>query len=62
LSFCFLSKNARNTTYRNVISPVVLYWHRNWCVTFRKEHRLRMFKNRVMRKMLGPRKEEVAED
>ena len=39
--------------------PVVLYGRENWSITLRKERRLRMFENKVLRRIFGPRKDEV---
>jgi hypothetical protein len=41
-----------------VISPVVLYGCETWSLTLREEHRLRVFENRVLRKIFGPKREE----
>jgi len=38
-----LSINIKIKTYRSIILPVVLYGFETWSLTFRKEHRLRMF-------------------
>jgi hypothetical protein len=43
--------------YKTVILPVVLYGC-EWSFTFREEHRLRVFENRVLRKIFGPKREE----
>jgi hypothetical protein len=40
--------------YKTVILPVVLYG----CQTLREEHRLRVFENRVLRRIFGPKREE----
>ena len=45
--------------YRNVILPVVLYGYETWSLTFREECRLRVFENRVLRKILGSKRGEV---
>jgi hypothetical protein len=45
--------------HRNIILSVVLYGHGTWSLTLRKEHRLRVFENRVLRRIFGPRTEEV---
>jgi hypothetical protein len=37
-----------------------LYWCETWFVTVRDEHRLRVFQKRVLRRMFGHKKEEVA--
>jgi hypothetical protein len=36
-----------------------LYGHKNWSVTLREEHRLRVCENRVLRGMFGPKGDEV---
>jgi len=45
--------------YTTVILPVVLYGCGAWSVTFREEHRLRMLEMIVLRRMLGPKRQEV---
>jgi hypothetical protein len=42
-----------------MILPVVLYGCEIWSLTLREEHRLRMFKNRVLRRIFGPKRDEV---
>jgi hypothetical protein len=39
--------------------PVVLYGCKTWSLTLRDEHRLREFENRVLRKIFGPKRDEV---
>jgi hypothetical protein len=39
--------------------PVVLYGCETWYLTLREEHRLRMFENRVIRRVFGPKSDEV---
>ena len=39
--------------------PVVLYGCETWSLTLRKEHRLRLFENRGLRRIFGPRRYEV---
>jgi len=41
-----------------IILPVVLYGCETWSLTLREEHRLRVFQNRVSRKIFGPKREE----
>ena len=36
--------------------PVVLYGCENWSLTMREEHRLRVFENRVLRRIFGPKR------
>jgi hypothetical protein len=38
---------------------VVLYGCETWFLTLREEHRLRIFENRVLRRMFGPKRDEV---
>jgi len=45
--------------YRNIILPVVLYACGTWSCMLREEYRLRVFENRVLRKIFGPKKGEV---
>jgi hypothetical protein len=51
-------KNIKIKIYRTVILPVVLYGCETWFLTLREEHRLRVFENRVLRKIFVPIKEE----
>jgi hypothetical protein len=45
--------------YKTIILPVVLYGCESSSLTLRKEHRLRVFENRVLRRMFGPKRDEV---
>jgi hypothetical protein len=58
LSSRLISNNLKIKIYKTVILPVVLYGCETWSVTLRKEYRLRVFENRVMRKIFGPKREE----
>jgi hypothetical protein len=53
-----ISKNVKIKIYRNVIFPVLLYGCKTWSLTLREEHRLRVFENRVSRRIFGPRRGE----
>ena len=59
LSSSLLSKNLKIKMYRTIILPVVLYGCETWSLTLREERRLRVFENRVLRRVFGPRKDEV---
>ena len=59
LSSRLVSKNLKIKIYRTVILPVVLYGCETWPLTLREERKLRMFKNRVWRRIFGPRRDEV---
>jgi len=54
-----LSKNLKIKIYRNIILPVVLYGCETWTLTLRKECRLRVYENRVLRNIFGPKRDEV---
>jgi hypothetical protein len=45
--------------YKTIILPVVLYGLVTWSLTLREEHRLRVFENRVLRRIFGPKRNEV---
>jgi hypothetical protein len=45
--------------YKTIISPLVLYGCETWSLTLREEHRLRVFENRVLRRIFGPKRDEV---
>jgi hypothetical protein len=45
--------------YKTIILPVVLYGCETWSLTLREEHRLRVFENRVLRRIFGPKRDEV---
>jgi hypothetical protein len=45
--------------YKSVIFPVVLYGCETSSLILRAEHRLRVFENRVLRRILGPKRVEV---
>jgi len=59
LSSSLLSKNIKIKIHRNIILPVLLYGHETWSRTLRKEHRLRVLENRVLRRIFGPKRDEV---
>jgi hypothetical protein len=59
LSPALLSKNLKIRIYKTIILPVVLYGCETWSLTLREEHRLRVFENRVLRRIFGPKRNEV---
>jgi hypothetical protein len=59
LSSNLLSKNTRIKIYRTIILPVVVNGCETWSLTLRDEHRLRVFENRVLRRIFGPKRDEV---
>jgi hypothetical protein len=59
LSSRLLSKILKIRIYKTIILPVVLYGCETWSLTLREEHRLRVFENRVLRRVFGPKRDEV---
>jgi len=49
----------RNIILNSVRQPVVLYGCETWSLTLREERKLRVFENMVLRKIFGPRRDEV---
>jgi hypothetical protein len=45
--------------YKTVILPVVLNGCETWSLILREEHRLKVYNNKVLRRMFGPKKDEV---
>jgi hypothetical protein len=41
------------------ILPVFLYGCETWSLTLREAHRLRVFENKVLRRIFGPKRDEV---
>jgi len=60
LSTSLLSKKLKIKIYRTKILPVVLYGCETWSLTLREERRLRVFENRVLRRVFWPKRDEVA--
>jgi len=59
LSSRLLSKNLKIKIYRSIILLVVLYGCETWSLTLREERKLKVFENRVLRRIFGPRRDEV---
>jgi hypothetical protein len=55
-----LSKNIK--IYRTVILPVILYGCETWLLAVREERRLKVFENRVLRRIFGPMRDEVTRE
>ena len=62
LSSRSLSKNLKIKIYRTIILPVVLCGCETWSLTLREERKLRVFENMVLRRIFGPRRDEVTGD
>ena len=59
LSSSLLSKKLKIKIYRTIILPIVLYGRETWSLTLREERRPRVFENRVLRRVFGPKRDEV---
>jgi hypothetical protein len=59
LSSSLLSKNVKIKIYRAIMLRVVLYGCESWLLTLREECRLRVFENRVLRRIFGPKRDEA---
>jgi hypothetical protein len=54
-----LSRKLKVKIYKTIILPVVLYGCETWSLTLREEHRLRVFEERVLKRIFGPKRDEV---
>jgi hypothetical protein len=59
LSSRLLSVNLKVMVHKTIIVPVVLCGCETWSLTLREEHRLKVFENRVLRRIFGPKGDEV---
>jgi len=60
LSSTLLSGNIK--IYRIIVLHVVLYGCESWSLTLREERRLSVFENKVLRKIFGPKRDEVTRE
>ena len=59
MSSCLLFKNLKIKIYRTIILTVVLCGCETWSFTLREERRWRVFENSVLRRIFGPKRDEV---
>jgi hypothetical protein len=59
LSSCLLSKNVNIRIYKTIIKPGILCVCESWSLTLRDDHRLRVFKDTVLRRIFGLKRDEV---
>jgi hypothetical protein len=59
LSSRLLPKKLKIRIYRTTILPAVLYGCETWSLKLREERRLTVFENRVLRRIFGPKRDEV---
>jgi hypothetical protein len=62
LSSRLLSRSVKVKICKTIILPVVLYGCETWSLTLREEHRLRVFENRVLRRIFERKRDEVTGD
>jgi hypothetical protein len=60
LSSRLLSRNVTVKIHKTIILPVLLYGCETWSLTLREENKLRVFENRILRRVFGPKRDEVA--
>ena len=58
LSSHLLSKKLKVNTYKTIILPVILYGCETWSLILREEHKLRVFENKVLRKIFGAKRDQ----
>ena len=62
LSSSLLSKTSKIGLYSTIILPVVLYGCETWSLTLREERWLRVFENRALRRIFGPKRDEITRE
>jgi hypothetical protein len=62
LSSRLLSTHVKVKIYKTIILPVVLYGCKTLSLALREEHRLRVFENRVLRRICGPKRDKLTEE
>ena len=62
MSSSLLSKNTMSKIQRTTILPVVFYGCETWSLTLREIRRLRLFENRVLRRLFGPKMDEITRE
>jgi hypothetical protein len=54
-----VSEIVKIRIYKTIILPLVLYGAETCCLSLREEHRLRVFENRLLRRIFGPGRDKV---
>ena len=62
VTLILLPKDKNIKIYRTIILPVVLCGCESWSVTQREEHRMRVFENRALRRIFGPKRDKVTDE
>ena len=60
--FQFAMQNMKIKLYMTIILPLILYGCETWSHSLRQERRLRVFENRVLRRIFGPQRDAVTEE
>jgi hypothetical protein len=60
MSSCLFSKSLKIKIHGTIILLVLLYGCETWSLIPREEHRLKVFENRVLRRIFRPKRDEVA--
>ena len=55
--FQFIIKNIKVKIYRAIILPVVVYGYETWSLTLKEDCRLKVFENRVLRRIFLPKRD-----
>ena len=59
LSSSLLPRLIKIKIQRTLIPSIILYGYENWPLTLKEEHMLRVFQNKVLRRIFGPKRDEV---
>jgi hypothetical protein len=62
VSSLLLPKNVKIRIYKTIILSMALHGYETWSLTLREEHRLRVFENRVLRRIFGPKRDEMTRE
>ena len=54
-----LSKNLKIKIHKTIVLPIVLHGCETWSLTLREKRNLRVFENMVLRRIFGPRMDEI---
>jgi hypothetical protein len=60
--FSIQKKKIKNEIYRTIMLPVVLYGSETWPLILKEECRSRLFENRLLRRIFGPKRCEVTQE
>jgi hypothetical protein len=59
LSSSLLSKNLNIKIYKTIILPLVVHGCETWSLTLREERKLRVYENMVLRRIFGPKRDDM---